>query len=136
MPIIGDVTLDTADLGRLGSTGLRRVAVHEMAHVLGFGTLAPWYVLLRDSAEDYLEDNPGATTLPDTHFVGSAAVSAFDELLDGATYDGNKVPVENDTAAVRRGRSGRTLAQDGVRQRTDDCLHFDQTPTRANRSAR
>ena len=103
LPIIGDVTLDTADLGRLGSTGLRRVAVHEMAHVLGFGTLAPWYVLLRDSAEDYLEDNPGATTLPDTHFVGSAAVSAFDGLLDGATYDGNKVPVENDTAEYGAG---------------------------------
>ena len=97
LPLIGDVTLDTADLGRLGTTGLRRVAVHEIAHALGFGTSVQWYGLLRDSAEDYLEDNPGATTLPDTHFVGSAAVSAFDELLDGATYDGKKVPVENDT---------------------------------------
>ena len=97
LPFIGDVTLDTADLGRFGTTVLRRLVVHEMAHALGFGTSDQWDGLLRDSAEEYLEDNPGATTLPDTHFVGSAAVSAFDELLDGATYDGKKVPVENDT---------------------------------------
>ena len=97
LPFIGDVTLDTADLGRFGTTVLRRLVVHEMAHALGFGTSVQWDGLLRDSAEEYLEDNPGATTLPDTHFVGSAAVSAFDELLDGATYDGKKVPVENDT---------------------------------------
>ena len=97
LPFIGDVTLDTADLGRLGSTALRRLVVHEMAHALGFGTPGRWYGLLRDSAVEYDEANPGHTTLPDTHFVGSAAVSAFDELLDGATYDGQKVPVENDT---------------------------------------
>ena len=103
LPFIGDVTLDTADLGRLATTVLRRLVVHEMAHSLGFGTSVQWDGLLRDSAEEYLEDNPGATTLPDTHFVGSAAVSAFDELLDGATYDGKKVPVENDTAAYGSG---------------------------------
>ena len=124
LPLIGDVTLDTADLGRLGTTGLRRVAVHEIAHALGFGTSVQWYGLLRDSAEDYLEDNPGATTLPDTHFVGSAAVSAFDELLDGATYDGKKGAGGERHAGIRRGRSGRTLARDGVRQRVDDRLDF------------
>ena len=103
LPLIGDVTLDTADLGRLGTTGLRRVAVHEIAHALGYGTLIQWYNLLRDSAVEFEYANPGSTTLPDTHFVGSAAVSAFDELLDGATYDGKKVPVENDTEAYGAG---------------------------------
>ena len=68
-----------------------------MAHVLGFGTVEPWHDSLRDSAIEYAAANPGATTLPDTHFTGALAVDAFDELLDGAAYDGKKVPVENNT---------------------------------------
>ena len=98
LPVIGVVTIDTADLPRFGPEGLRRVAVHEVAHVLGYGTSFQWHALVANSAVQYLEDNPGDTTLPDTHFAGTAAVSAFDELLAGATYSGAKVPVENDTA--------------------------------------
>ena len=96
LPFIGDVTFDTADLERLGTTVLRRLAVHEMAHALGFGASPQWRSLLRNRATGYVP-GPGDPAPPDTHFVGSAAVSAFDELLDGATYDGGKVPVENDT---------------------------------------
>ena len=104
LPLIGDVAIDTADLGRIGTEGLGRVAVHEMAHVLGYGTKDQWYGLLRNSAVEHVENNPDDSTLPDTHFTGQAAVSAFDELLDGATYSGAKVPVENNT--VRYGAGG------------------------------
>ena len=93
LPFIGDVTFDTSDLGRIGTVGLRRVAVHEMAHVLGFGPFSGWRALLRNRAAGYVP-GPGDPALPDTHFVGSAAVSAFNEV-GGASYTGAKVPVEN-----------------------------------------
>ena len=95
LPLIGDVTLDTADLGRLGSAALRRLAVHEMAHVLGFGTIRQWDALLRNPATGYVP-GPGQPALPDTHFAGPSAVNAFNEI-GGASYTGAKVPVENDT---------------------------------------
>ena len=103
LPIIGEVAIDTADLDRIGTEGLRRVAVHEMAHILGYGTSFQWYGLLANSALEYVENNPGATTLPDTHFFGTAAVSAFDELLEGDAYSGSNVPVENNTAEYGEG---------------------------------
>ena len=95
LPYIGDVTLDTSDLGRFGTTFLRRLVVHEMAHALGFGTTFRWHALLRNPAEGF-QHTPGVTTLPDTHFAGPSAVTAFDEI-GGASYTGAKVPVENDT---------------------------------------
>ena len=103
LPIIGEVVFDTADLGGFDSTVFRGVVVHEIAHVLGFGAISQWSDSLRDSAVDYKKANPESTTLPDTHFAGAQAVGAFDELLAGATYDGNKVPVENNTESYGPG---------------------------------
>ena len=103
LPVISEVTFDTGDLPRIGDTGLRRVAVHEIAHALGFGVSVQWNGLRRDSARTYLRDHPRGTMPPDTYFAGSSAVHAFDELLDGDTYDGNKVPLENDTSRYEAG---------------------------------
>jgi hypothetical protein len=103
LPLIGVVVFDSADLGRFDSTTIRRLAVHEMAHVLGFGLSGRWHDLLGDSAISYALANPDSTTLPDTHFTGEKAIDAFDELLDGTTYGGKKVPVENDTGRYGRG---------------------------------
>ena len=92
---IGDVTLDTADLGRFGTTVLRHLVVHEMAHALGFGTTFQWDALLRNPATGYVPGS-GQPVLPDTHFAGPSAATAFNEI-GGASYTGAKVPVENDT---------------------------------------
>ena len=94
--MVGDVTLDTADVGRYGTADLRRLTVHEMAHVLGFGTSSQWYALLDNPADgcDYI---PGQNTLPDTHFDGTAANSAFDQVGGDSYTGGEGVPVENDT---------------------------------------
>ena len=50
--------------------------MHEIAHVLGFGVSRQWRARLDNPSQgfDYL---PGQNTLPDTHFVGTAANSAF-----------------------------------------------------------
>ena len=85
--------LDEADIDRLPpTTGLYDVAVHEMAHVLGFGTR--WGGLRNPSS-----GLPDGVTV-DTHFPGTNAVSAFDDA-GGASYTGGKVPVENTRSSGR-----------------------------------
>ena len=103
LPLIGDLTIDTADLARLGTVGLQRLAVHEMAHVLGYGSSGEWDHLLRNSAVEYLQNNPGQSTLPDTHFAGQAARNAFNEIGGNSYSGGKKVPVENNTARYGAG---------------------------------
>lgn len=68
--------------------GLEDVMIHEMGHVLGFGTMWEQKDLLRDPSVG----NPGA----DTHFIGERAIAAFD-AAGGTSYVGAKVPVENST---------------------------------------
>ena len=87
-PLLGITVFDRADVDRLAQTGsFREIAIHEIAHILGFG-LGPWHRsgLLRNTSET----DPGA----DTHFSGSRAVAAFN-AAGGSSYTGAKVPVEN-----------------------------------------
>jgi hypothetical protein len=69
---------------------LSNVILHEMGHVLGFGTLWGAQGLLVDPAEGEIP-NPGA----DPHFIGSQAIVSFDDVGGTAYVAGAKVPVEN-----------------------------------------
>lgn len=84
---LGLIQLDSDDLERLPPEVSSAIILHEIAHVLGFGTLWREFGLLRNPS---LPSNPGA----DTHFTGPAAIAAFDSL-GGAPYNASKVPVEN-----------------------------------------
>jgi hypothetical protein len=88
LPVMGAILLDSEDLVDIQDEGLLdELILHEMAHVLGFGSL--WI------AEGLLADQslpPGTGT--DPHFIGSLARAEFD-AIGGDAYEGNKVPVEN-----------------------------------------
>jgi hypothetical protein len=82
--------LDFADVSSLEQNGdLLDVALHEMAHVLGVGTL--WGNFETLLINPSLPSSPGA----DTHFSGSRAVAAFDAAGGTAYTGGAKVPVDN-----------------------------------------
>jgi hypothetical protein len=89
LPIVGFMQFDSADVASLqGSGQLREVILHEMAHVLGFGTI--W-----GSSYLNLLVDPRASGGTDPHFVGAQAIQAFNDS-GGANYSaGAKVPVEN-----------------------------------------
>jgi hypothetical protein len=97
--IVGIMSFDSDDFGNLSASALNRVILHEMAHVLGFGTL--WGrngQLINPSCPDgpdedsigdcSASDPPG----PDTRFTGSLASAAYRAL--GGVANAN-VPVEN-----------------------------------------
>ena len=89
LPLYGVMVFDTADVALLDSIGaLQEVVTHEMAHVLGFGTL--WQASLLN-----LLRNPVASGGTDPSFVGPWGLAAFDALGGGAYTGGARVPVEN-----------------------------------------
>jgi len=87
--IAGFMAFDEDDLTRIAAQGiLVSTVLHEMGHVLGFGTLWDDFNLL---------ENPSTTGNPnaDTHFTGPLATRAF-ERSGGRNYRGGAiVPVEN-----------------------------------------
>lgn len=87
LPIAGIMAFDIADADALEEGGaFAGTVLHEMAHVLGFGSLWQYLGLLAD---------PASAGNDDPHFVGAAALAAFDSI-GGASYTGGaKVPVEN-----------------------------------------
>jgi hypothetical protein len=89
LPAQGIMEFDTADLAALERRGqLEQVILHEMAHVLGFGTLWNFGAGIRP---DYLM----ATPAEDPTFTGPASRFALFGLA-GAGFLGNgAVPVEN-----------------------------------------
>ena len=89
LPVTGCMEFDVADIN---SIDLYSTIVHEMGHVLGFGTIWHLLGLLRDPSLD-AQDEP-IVPVPDTHFSGRLAIEAFDKA-GGASYQGKKVPVEN-----------------------------------------
>ena len=94
LPVFGVMEFDEADIPLLESEpgGLRAVVLHEMAHVLGLGTI--WSEEYANLLRNPSVDEAGA----DTHFVGELARAAFD-AAGGSDYTaGAKVPVENNGA--------------------------------------
>ena len=90
LPVLGGMRFDVADLTRLELRGeLELVILHEMGHVLGFGTLWNTLGLLQNPS-----DTAGA--IVDTYFSGSAAIAAFNSVGGTAYNAGQKVPAEND----------------------------------------
>jgi hypothetical protein len=87
LPVVGLMRLDADDLDQLQTAGLlQTVILHEMAHVLGFGTIWTDLNLLADASPP-----PGT----DPHFTGAQATTAFN-AVGGASYVASlKVPVEN-----------------------------------------
>jgi len=87
LPVLGLMQFDVADLDVLESSGLLdAVILHEMGHVLGFGTIWTDKGLLAD---------PSLTGGTDPHFTGAQAIAAFNAVGGTAYQDGEKVPVEN-----------------------------------------
>jgi len=119
LPFASVAFFDVADIDRLIDSGdATELAVHEIAHALGFGVLWRPLGLLRDPALGV-----GAI---DAHFVGPEAIAAFD-AAGGTDYTGGaKVPVENRGGAgsanlhwrgsVLRGELMRPLNRLGVRE--------------------
>lgn len=91
IPFVGYMVFDTADVALLVSQGqLNSVILHEMGHVLGFGTT--WSLPLFNCLQD--PSNPPGT-INDTYFSCPKARAMFDSI-GGTNYTGgNKVPVEN-----------------------------------------
>jgi hypothetical protein len=90
LPMVGVMLFDSADLEMLEEAGqLEAVILHEMLHVVGFGTIWSERGLLS-----------GAMTL-DPIFTGAAALDAFVNN-DGTAYQGNAVPVENTGGTATR----------------------------------
>jgi len=85
-PVVGHMMFDTADLDALEASGrLEYVILHEMMHVIGFGTI--W-------TNKGLLQNPSASGGTDPTFSGANAIANLATYNGGAFYTGAKVPVE------------------------------------------
>jgi len=97
LTVIGRMEFDVEDIELLETEGsLQSVILHEMGHVLGFGTLwdPNYFDLLRNPSDS----NPLTPPVEDTHFIGAQAIAAFNSA-GGSGYTGAKVPVMNDGGA-------------------------------------
>ena len=88
-PLTGLIALDEADVAALENQGLLAATmVHEIAHVLGFGTIWDEHGLIVNPS---FPSNPDA----DVHFKGQLAIAAFD-AAGGSDYAGGaKVPLQS-----------------------------------------
>ena len=87
-PVVGVMFFDLGDMDGLEANGhLAGTILHEMAHVIGFGTLWDHLGLLHDPARH------GRSA--DTHFSGDSAVAAFDGIRGDHYTDSDLVPVQN-----------------------------------------
>ena len=89
LTVIGQMQFDSADLDVLQFRGqLEPTVLHEMGHVLGYGSLWGDSTFLKNPS---LPNNDGA----DTTFSGPRAQTEFDAVGGSSYTAGGKVPVEN-----------------------------------------
>lgn len=95
LTIVGVMKFDSADIGGLISNGtLNYVVLHEMSHVLGFGSLwGPPSPPVTANCLQLLSTPPG--TIQDTYFSCPKAQAQFDSIGGTSYSGGNIVPVEN-----------------------------------------
>ena len=99
LPLLGSIAVDPDELATMEHLGfLERVAMRQIAYVLGFGLLWDEKGLLQDPS---VGSGGEVVAMQDTHFSGTAASAAFDEVV--LAYTGSEVPVENDTGAYGKG---------------------------------
>ena len=85
LPVVGLMEFDTADVATFAAD-LNTIVLHEMGHVLGFGTLAGW--------DQYIV-GPALKGGTDAHFVGTNALSLYNSQNNGAFYNGGPaIPLE------------------------------------------
>ena len=97
LPILSTIQIHSSAL----NWRLEEVALHEIAHALGFGTI--WFDL------DLVGDGPDSgLTNPDPHFTGFLARSAFN-LSGGVSYTGKKVPTDSHYSHWRESVFGNEL---------------------------
>ncbi|HEX9243790.1 MAG TPA: leishmanolysin-related zinc metalloendopeptidase [Anaeromyxobacter sp.] len=98
LPFIGFVKVDSADLASLTAAQRETVLLHELLHVLGFGTLwsQPGMPLL-----------VGGSGTSDPYFIGASARASFRDFDGGAGYSGNPVPLEAIGLAASTGKHWR-----------------------------
>ena len=104
---IGVIAIDRDDLDWMPETLLSDVILHEMGHVLGFGTLWESLDLVRGER--------------DVYFTGPRAIRAFDDA-GGRDYSGPKVPVESDSSHWRGSVFGDELMTASVRPEAGGSL--------------
>lgn len=94
LPMVGVMIFDIVDLDEMeevqGGEHLEGTILHEMAHVMGFGTIWNYLDLLEDPVDP---DDP--TGDEDPHFTGEEALAAFDSIGGDEYDDGEPVPVQN-----------------------------------------
>lgn len=89
LPIVGAMQFDTADVAALEASGqFSEVILHEMGHVLGYGTI--W-----GSGFLNLLVGPSQSGGSDPHFIGTQTLDAFAQIGGGHYTGGQPVPVEN-----------------------------------------
>lgn len=90
LPVQGYMQFDTSDLGTLETAGqLDQVILHEMGHVLGFGTIWDFNPGTGFPPNMFLE-----RSLVDPYFTGGSAMAALIGTPGGMGFSRNGVPVE------------------------------------------
>jgi hypothetical protein len=90
-PVVGHMLFDIADIAKLDTNGtLETVVLHEMLHVIGFGTLWDQLGLLAGGGGS------------DPYFTGPSARDLLATRNNGGFYTGTPVPVENTGGAGTR----------------------------------